>query len=79
MSIISSLGSTASNSENSVILGGRNLQLTNQCNTALTEHLWIAGSVSPNNGSNFGHTQDVFVSGFGTFSFINGIFTGITI
>jgi ABC-type enterobactin transport system permease subunit len=66
-------------SSNSVILGGNSLTLTGQCNTALTQHLWIAGSVSPNNGSNFGQTQDVFVSGFGTFSFINGVLTGIAV
>jgi hypothetical protein len=64
---------------NSVILGGNNLTLNNQCNTALTQHLWIAGSVSPNNGTNFGQTDDVFVSGVGTFSFINGVFTGLIV
>jgi hypothetical protein len=68
-----------SNSCQSVIIGGSNLELNNQSNTALTQHLWIAGSVSPDNGSNFGQTQDVYVSGFGTFSFINGVFTGLIV
>jgi hypothetical protein len=53
-SIIGGQFGTVSNSCNSVILGGQNLQLTNQNDTALTKHLWIAGSVSPNNGANFG-------------------------
>jgi hypothetical protein len=66
-------------SNNSVILGGNNLTLINQCDTALTQHLWIAGSVSPNNGTNFGQTRNVFVTGVGTFSFINGVFTGLTV
>lgn len=66
-------------SSNSVILGGTSLILNNTSDTVLAPNFWIAGSVSPNNGSNFGQSQDVFVSGFGTFSFINGIFTGITV
>ena len=64
---------------NSVILGGNNLTLNNQSNTTLTQHLWIAGSVSPNNGSNFGVTNDYFVSGFGTFSFVNGVLTSVVV
>lgn len=52
-------------SSNSVILGGNSLTLTGQCNTALTQHLWIAGSVSSNSGSDFGIS--------GSFSTINNI------
>jgi hypothetical protein len=62
---------------NSVILGGNNLSLVNQCNTSLTQHLWIAGSVSPNNGNDFGINGDFYVSGFGTFSINNGIIVNI--
>ena len=78
-SIIGGQSATMSNSCNSVILGGNNLTLNNQCNTALAQNFWIAGSVSPNNGTNFGQTRNVFVSGFGTFSFINGILTNVIV
>ena len=66
-------------SDNSVILGGNNLSLVNQPNTALTQNLWIAGSMSPNNGGNFGLTNDYFVSGFGTFSFNNGVLVNVIV
>jgi hypothetical protein len=66
-------------SSNSVILGGSGLTLTNTCDTSLTQHLWIAGSVSPNNGSNFGLTNDYFITGFGTFSFYNGVLINVIV
>lgn len=68
-----------SNSCCSVILGGQNLQLTNQSDTVLVPNFFIAGSMSPNNGGNFGLTNDYFVSGFGTFSFNNGVLVNVIV
>jgi len=70
---------TMSNSCCSVILGGQNLQLTNHSDTVLVPNFFIAGSMSPNNGGNFGLTNDYFVSGFGTFSFNNGVLVNVIV
>jgi hypothetical protein len=57
-------------------LGGNNLTLTSQSNTALTQNLWIAGSVSPNCGSDFGISG--CFSSITSICVINGIVTDIT-
>lgn len=61
---------------NSVILGGNGLSLVDQCNTALTQHLWIAGSVSPNNGGDFGVNGNF--SGFTSLCIVNGIVVSVS-
>ena len=69
--------SLSGTSSNSVILGGNNLTLTGQCNTALTQHLWIAGSFSPNCGTNFGFDGS-FTAGANTITVCNGVIVSIT-
>lgn len=75
-SIISGYKNNIINSNNSVILGGNNLTLTSGDNTVLVPNLWISGTVSPNNGVEFG-TSGTFFIGSATFSICNGIITNI--
>ena len=64
-------------SNNSIIIGGQNLNLTYQSNTVLLQHLWIAGSMSPNCGTNFGITDNVVISGSASLCFVNGILVSV--
>ena len=62
-------------SKNSAIIGGTSQRLyTND--TVLVPNLWISGTVSPNNGVEFGTTGTFFI-GSATFSICNGIITNI--
>ena len=60
---------------NSAIIGGQSLSLYNN-DTVLVQNLWIAGTVSPDNGVAFG-TSGTFFIGSATFSICNGIITNI--
>ena len=60
---------------NSAIIGGQSLSLYNS-DTVLVPNLWISGTVSPNNGVEFG-ISGVFFIGSATFSICNGIITNI--
>ena len=60
---------------NSAIIGGQSLSLYNS-DTVLVPNLWISGTVSPNNGVEFGITGTFFI-GSATFSICNGIITNI--
>ena len=60
---------------NSAIIGGQSLSLYNS-DTVLVPNLWISGTVSPNNGVEFG-TSGTFFIGSATFSICNGIITNI--
>ena len=62
---------------NSAIIGGQNLNLTCQSNAVLVPNLLIAGSMSPNCGTNFGITDNIIITGSVSLCFINGILISV--
>ena len=68
---------TICDSNCSVILGGNNLTLNNKCNTVLVPNFFIAGSMSPNCGNNFGWSGCISIPGsMNTINVCNGVIIG---
>jgi len=76
-SIVGGQCNTLSNSCNSAIIGGVCLTLTSNNCTVLVPNLLIAGSMSPNCGTNFGITQNVIITGSASLCFVNGILISV--
>jgi len=68
---------TLSCSRYSAIIGGVCLTLTSNNCTVLVPNLLIAGSMSPNCGTNFGITQNIIITGSASLCFINGILISV--
>ena len=76
-SIVGGQCNTLSCSCNSAIIGGVCLTLTSNNCTVLVPNLLIAGSMSPNCGTNFGITQNIIITGSASLCFVNGILISV--
>ena len=64
-------------SNDSVILGGNGLSMSSLSCSVLVTNLLIAGSMSPNCGTNFGITDNIIITGSASLCFINGILISV--
>jgi hypothetical protein len=74
--IIGGGNNTISGSTQSAIIGASNLTLNNQNQTTFARNFWIAGSMSPNSGVNFG-VSATFSVGSSVVTVCNGIIISI--